>query len=142
MSKNFMSNDNASEVLAEYAEAIKGKADDTNFTPITGNPGEYVDGTAGLVPAPTGTPANRFLREDGSWQVVESATYPMFTYQEGDVYSPVTGESAPTWESDTYYSKSGSTYTLTTSEPEDWSTNYTDYYTKSTGQYIAIDYGS
>lgn len=53
-----------------------------------------------------------------------------------NVYKAVTGESAPTWAIKTYYSKSGETYTLTTSEPSNWSTNYTDYYLLD---YIAYD---
>lgn len=83
---------------------------------------------------------------DTDWSLLVSSgkaeTYPKFTYVEDDVYSAVTGDSAPTWESNKYYSRSGHTYTLTTSEPVDWSTNYTSYYTKGTGNYIAIDYGS
>lgn len=51
-------------------------------------------------------------------------------YQAG--FEQVTGSSAPTWETNKYYSKttSGSvdTYMLTTSEPSDWSTAYTNYY--------------
>ena len=51
-------------------------------------------------------------------------------YQAG--FEQVTGSSVPTWEADKYYSKSISgrvdTYTLTTSEPSDWSTTYTNYY--------------
>ena len=51
-------------------------------------------------------------------------------YQAG--FEQVTGSSAPTWESDKYYSKTTSDgvdiYTLSTSEPSDWSTTYTNYY--------------
>ena len=45
-----------------------------------------------------------------------------------NVYTAVTGESAPTWAANTYYSKSGETYTVTTSAPSDWATTYTNYY--------------
>lgn len=67
--------------------------------------------------------------------------YPRFTYVTGDVYEHVTGATAPTWQAATYYSRSGSTYTVTSSEPADWSTDWTEYYTKSTGNSIAVDYG-
>lgn len=33
-------------------------------------------------------------------------------------------------------------YVLTTSEPADWSTNYTDYYTKSGNDYVAVPAGA
>lgn len=42
------------------------------------------------------------------------------------------GEGAPTWAENTYYSKSGDTYVLTETEPDDWETKYyTNYYTRS-----------
>lgn len=51
-------------------------------------------------------------------------------YQAG--FEQVTGSSAPTWEAGKYYSKITSNgvdiYTLSTSEPSDWSTTYTNYY--------------
>ena len=51
-------------------------------------------------------------------------------YQAG--FEQVTGSSAPTWEANKYYSKTSSgsvdSYELTTSEPSDWSTTYTNYY--------------
>ena len=51
-------------------------------------------------------------------------------YQAG--FEQVTGSSVPTWEADKYYSKITSDgvdiYTLSTSEPSDWSTTYTNYY--------------
>ena len=51
-------------------------------------------------------------------------------YQTG--FEQVIDSSAPTWEANKYYSKSTSgevdTYTLTTSEPVNWSTTYSNYY--------------
>lgn len=51
-------------------------------------------------------------------------------YQEG--FYRITGESAPSWEKDKYYLKTTSEgidiYTLTQSEPSDWSTTYINYY--------------
>ena len=51
-------------------------------------------------------------------------------YQAG--FEQVIDSSAPTWEANKYYSKSTSggvdTYTLTTSEPVNWSTTYSNYY--------------
>lgn len=46
------------------------------------------------------------------------------------VYTSVTGDSAPTWAANTYYTKDGDNYTLQTEEPQNWSTNWTDYYTQ------------
>ena len=51
-------------------------------------------------------------------------------YQAG--FEQVTDTSAPIWQANKYYAKTTSdevdTYTLTTSEPSDWSTTYTNYY--------------
>lgn len=38
---------------------------------------------------------------------------------------------APQWATDTYYSKNGNAYTLLTSAPNNWETNFFDYYTKT-----------
>jgi len=57
-----------------------------------------------------------------------------------DIYTKVpAGSSAPQWAANTYYSKSGNTYTVLQTQPDDWATNYTNYYTKSTStQYREI----
>jgi len=68
--------------------------------------------------------------------------YPKLTYVTGDVYEHVAGVTAPEFLVDTYYSRSGSVYTLLLTEPDDWSTDWTKYYEKSTGRSIAIDYGN
>lgn len=51
-------------------------------------------------------------------------------YQAG--FEQVADASAPIWEANKYYAKTTSgdvdTYTLTTSEPSNWSTTYTNYY--------------
>lgn len=51
-------------------------------------------------------------------------------YQAG--FSKITDTSAPTWKEDEYYSKTTldgvDTYTLTTSEPSNWNTTYSNYY--------------
>ena len=47
------------------------------------------------------------------------------------VYASVTGASAPTWAANTYYTKDGDNYTLQTEQPQDWATNWTDYYTQT-----------
>lgn len=44
------------------------------------------------------------------------------------VYASVTGSSAPTWEAGTYYTQSGEDYILQTEQPQDWTTNWTDYF--------------
>ena len=85
--------------------------------------------------------------ENTDWTVIpsgdeEAATYPKFEFITDYVYTRVT--TATTWAADTYYSRSGDTYTLTTSEPADWDTNYYSYYTKSsaTGSFIGIAYSA
>lgn len=45
-------------------------------------------------------------------------------------YASVTGSTAPSWAANTYYTKNGDDYTLQISEPDDWATNWTDYYTQ------------
>ena len=47
------------------------------------------------------------------------------------LYKLVTGDSAPTFTANTYYQKSGNSYTLLETEPDDWATAYNTYYTKS-----------
>jgi len=42
------------------------------------------------------------------------------------------GESAPTFAPGRYYSRSEDTYTMLTTEPQNWTTNYTDYYELNT----------
>lgn len=85
--------------------------------------------------------------EDTDWTVVpsgdeEAATYPKFEFITDYVYTRVA--TATTWAANTYYSRSGDTYTLTTSEPTDWDTDYYSYYTKSsaTGSFIGIAYSA
>lgn len=46
-----------------------------------------------------------------------------------DIYESVTGDSAPTFATNTYYKLDGVEYVLLETEPADWSTNWTDYYT-------------
>ena len=72
----------------------------------------------------------------------EGATYPKFEFITDYVYTRVA--TATTWTADTYYSRSGDTYTLTSSEPADWDTNYNSYYTKSAtaGSFIGIAYST
>lgn len=43
-------------------------------------------------------------------------------------YASVTGSSAPTWAAGTYYTHSGDDYILQTEQPQDWATNWTDYF--------------
>jgi len=43
-------------------------------------------------------------------------------------FRSVTGDTSPEWQGSTYYKLVGTTYTMTTSEPTDWDTNYTSYY--------------
>lgn len=79
---------------------------------------------------------------DTDWAVLSMGGYPKFSYVTGDVYEHVTGNEAPTFVTDTYYSRSGSVYTVLSTEPDDWETDWKKYYEKSTGKYIAIDYGN
>lgn len=46
----------------------------------------------------------------------------------------------PSWTNDKYYSfdENSNEYTLTTTEPADWKTNYMDYYTKSGDEYFPV----
>lgn len=48
----------------------------------------------------------------------------------GKLFNFVSGDSAPTWQADTYYSFNSTSgqYELTTSEPADWSTDYATYF--------------
>lgn len=58
-------------------------------------------------------------------------------------YSRVTGATPPTWSAGSYYSNTGSaispTYVLTASEPSNWATNWTDYYTYSSTGVAAVE---
>lgn len=85
--------------------------------------------------------------ENTDWTVIpsgdeEAATYPKFEFITDYVYTRVA--TATTWTANTYYSRSGDTYTLTASEPADWDTNYNSYYTKSSaaGSFIGIAYSA
>lgn len=85
--------------------------------------------------------------ENTDWTVIpsgdeEAATYPKFEFITDYVYTRVA--TATTWTANTYYSRSGDTYTLTTSEPADWDTNYNSYYTKSAqaGTLIGVAYSA
>ena len=49
-------------------------------------------------------------------------------WEDGGYYEKT--ERAPTWVQNKYYSKNGDVYTLTTSTPPNWDTNYTAYYTR------------
>lgn len=49
-------------------------------------------------------------------------------WEDGGYYEKT--ENAPGWKANKYYSKNGDVYTLTTSEPPSWDTNYTAYYTR------------
>ncbi len=57
-----------------------------------------------------------------------SHSYGEITGTARNVYVAVTGDTAPTFATRTYYSKDGDTYTLLTAQPSDWATNYTSYY--------------
>ncbi len=46
------------------------------------------------------------------------------------MYTAVTGESAPSFEANGYYSKNEGNYTLLSTAPDDWSSNWTNYYTQ------------
>lgn len=84
--------------------------------------------------------------ENTDWTVIpsgdEEATYPKFEFITDYVYTRVA--TATDWAANTYYSRSGDTYTVTSSEPADWDTNYNSYYTKSsaTGSFIGIAYSA
>ncbi len=84
--------------------------------------------------------------EGTDWTLIpsgdEETTYPKFEFITDYVYTRVA--TATDWAANTYYSRNGDTYTLTTSEPEDWDTNYYSYYTKSsvTGSFIGIAYSA
>ena len=52
------------------------------------------------------------------------------TDKSGNLFDSVVADTAPTWAANTYYSFNVSTgqYDLTTSEPVDWATDYTNYF--------------
>ena len=61
-----------------------------------------------------------------------------------DLYTAVSGSTAPTWVANTYYSYDSinDEFVLSESQPPNWSTTYIGYYTKNTGYVdIAFDYG-
>lgn len=51
-------------------------------------------------------------------------------------YVAVSGASAPTFETDTYYKLENGVYTLLTEEPSDWSTAWTSYYKEATRETV------
>lgn len=69
------------------------------------------DGVKGSVPAPTAVDVDKFLKGDGTWANVPATVL---------------------------YKMTADKYVLLASEPENWSTNYTDYYTKSGNTYSHV----
>jgi len=57
-------------------------------------------------------------------------------------YQKVTGDTAPTWATNTYYSQSSGVYTLTASQPTDWEDNYANYYTASANKVTGVNPGA
>ena len=56
--------------------------------------------------------------------------------EEGSFVRPI----VPTWQSNTYYQRVGNNYTLTTSEPANWSTTFMYYYIKDGNVYKPVPY--
>ena len=67
-----------------------------------------------------------------------STNYTAYYTKSGNIYSHVTGATAPTWQSNTYYKDM---YSLTTEEPSDWSETYSTYYTLSGNTYTRVPKG-
>ena len=57
----------------------------------------------------------------------------------GGGYVKVTGDSAPTWAANKYYSYSAGSYTVTSTEPGDWDTNWNNYYVLRTNVISGVD---
>lgn len=51
----------------------------------------------------------------------------------------ITGAHAPHFEQNKYYSESNNTYTLLQSEPQNWATNYSDYFILEDDAYIPVE---
>lgn len=66
------------------------------------------------------------------------ATLTQVNYSGGG-YVKVTGDSAPTWAANKYYSYSAGSYTVTESQPANWATTYTDYYVLRTNVITGVD---
>lgn len=78
-------------------------ASDTTYSDFTGTDGSS-DGTAGLVPAPTTTDADKFLKSDGTWKSIDGLNTQWFQLITTDTDST----------SQTFTSPSGHTYTANT----------------------------
>lgn len=101
---------------------------------------EGTPGKSGAVPAPLATDADKFLRGDGTWvdidDVVGNTTYELSgavgTGADSDKYIVTLAGSDGSVDDDTkipsYVGATASNYELLASQPEDWTTNYTDYY--------------
>ena len=99
------------------------------------------DSKAGLVSggAPTPTTSYKLLtQEPVDWADTYGLYYTRTGTDPNYVYNAVQGATNPTWVANTYYSESGGTYTLTTTEPANWETNYGDYFTKDGNDYLPV----
>ena len=100
----------------------------TSAEPATINVGTGISLNYGPAPATVDTTSDVVGTEFDLIQIIESSLYPL-----------VTSTTAPTWEASTYYTRSDDgEYTLQTSAPNDWATNFTNYYTRSgeEGSYV------
>ena len=96
---------------------------------------EGTPGKSGAVPAPLATDADKFLRGDGTWvdidDVVGNTTYDLArTINASDITVTLDGSDGSSDDAviPAYVGATASNYELLTSQPEDWATNYADYY--------------
>ena len=117
---------------------IKGVVDETSDLPAEGNHNGDVYYVGEEYILLTETPSD--------W----STNWTDYYKKSGNDYVHVTGSSAPTFATDTYYKKNDegyeeyiwiedeNEYSVTTSQPSDWTTNYKSYYTKSGNTYTPV----
>lgn len=121
-------------------------------------PDNYADSTSPDRALPC-TPYQELEQQPADW----ATKYRNYYKKEGNVYTKVTGNSAPDWAPNTYYQNdfnwvswfdsvrlidffteeelgywNNVEYVLLSSEPEDWATDYEDYYILSGGDYIPV----
>ena len=120
--------------LARYYYDLELQVNGEVYTLVKG----FMDLTFDITRPPVNLPTFVFPDVDGDGKITPvDATLVMRAYNNismgypsglNGVYASVTGSSAPTWAAGTYYTQSGEDYIQQTEEPQDWATNWTDYY--------------
>ena len=120
--------------LGRYYYDLELQVNNEVYTLVKG----FMDLTFDITRPPINLPTFVFPDVDGDGKITPvDATLVMRAYNNismgyssglNGVYAAVTGAEAPTWATNTYYTKSGEDYILQTEQPQDWATNWTDYY--------------